>query len=116
MYMVAYGRDRQKMMQSGWGCGYLMIPNTHPVIINFIAEKAKPPVLDEDGYDSEQYTRNYLNVNVGKEITYTAEETVNGITYTVIGFDTAQAYHNETHDFKWVFNATVEMKRIIDSL
>lgn len=115
MYLVGYDSSRRKMMNAGWGCGYVMIPKTHPVVINWLADKAANALLPEEDRDFWNFT--YLTIaGIGEEITYTESKTVNDIEYIVIGFDTAHSYNGDHNDFDWVFNKTAEIKKVIDAI
>ena len=114
IYLVGYDRAFKDAIKTiGWGCGYVMIPKTHPLVINWYANKAKATEDRDD--DSSWYDDKYLTPpDANQEITYTEEETVNGIEYIVIGFDTAHGWNRPEHNFNWVFNETIELQNAID--
>lgn len=120
MYFVGYDQHFQKLAKTGWGCGYLMIPTNHPVVIHWQTMAARRKA-EYDALTSEEqdeiyfYDDRYLSAMGGhQEITYTEPKTVNGIDYIVIGWDTAHSFNGPEHDFNYVFNETVEIKKIVD--
>jgi hypothetical protein len=104
MYLVGYNKEFIKVCNTGWGCGYVMIPTTHPIVIKWINSK------NDDNYTG------YLSIDADQEITYTEEKSVNGIDYIVIGFDTAHSYNNiDNCGFDYVFNETIKLQNLIDN-
>jgi hypothetical protein len=106
IYLVGYAEDFKAMVKGGWGCGYVMIPEGHIVVEQWKArrkEEGLPP------------TGGYLQIG-DEEITFTEQKTVNGINYTVIGFDTAHSYNRPENDFHYVFAQTLALQAVIDAV
>lgn len=107
MYMIGFDRDFIKRTQSGWGCGYVCIPVGHPYY-----EVIAPVNV---GYHEESYT-DYPQVGgFAQEINYNELKVINGVNYRVIGFDCAHSWHNDKHDFDYVFSETLKLKTIVDN-
>jgi hypothetical protein len=116
IYLIGYERSFKEHCNTGWGCGYVMIPTTHKLVIDWKAQIAKPrDENDEEDHYRDFYDRYLTPPNCGHEITYTEEKMVNGIEYVVIGFDTAHSFNGPQHDFDWVFNQTVELQQVVDA-
>ena len=106
IYTVGYDSAFKKAMNGriGWGCGYILIPLDH----KFLQSKE---VVDEDS------VMWYTQIpSFSEEITLDESKVVNGITYKCLGFDTAHSWNNDTHNYEWVLNKTLEMQRIVEGV
>ena len=98
---VPYTEDFIKARRSGWGCGYIWIPNEHPILVKLITE------TDQQWYY-------YLQPkNCEQEITYSQWDDKQD--YYVIGFDTAHSYNNSSHDEAYVIEETKKIKALVDA-
>lgn len=98
IYTVGYDSQFRTSCNTGWGCGYCMIPKGHP-ILNLI--DAEYGYLQVPGFD--------------EEITYSEWGKLDGEDFYVIGFDTAHIYNNEKHNFDYVLSQTIKMQQLIDN-
>ncbi len=111
MYLVGYG-EYLKNVEKGWGCGYVMIPINHPIVLKWNADRAE----EEKNSDPEEfYPDKYMSFLSSEEITYTEYKTVSGVEYVVVGFDTAHSWNHKGHDFDYVFQRTTILKAEIDN-
>lgn len=96
--LTAYSTEFQKSCNTGWGCGYVLIPLEHPFLVKRL--------LNEDTYFYPQ-----INGFI-EEITFCEEQ--NG--FLKIGFDTAHRWNNLENSPKiWVEQKANELKRCIDN-
>lgn len=95
----AYEQRFIEVANSGWGCGYVIIPKGHPFRVF--------ELLEEDD--------RYFNIQVGgfsEEITYCAKEGEN----LVLGFDTAHSWNNiENSGKSEVERLTEDLRQCIES-
>jgi hypothetical protein len=105
MYMVGYSESlREAIGNCGWGCGYVMIPKQTMMVQCFLNE------FDRD----ENF---FITIdNFTDAITFNEMKHINGTEYLVVGFDTMHGWNKPEHDFEWVFNKTLELKRCIDNM
>lgn len=109
MYLIGYDQEFKKTCHTGWGCGYVAIPaDSNLVVKHFEA-------IEQAQSETEYFVSDYLQIGE-QETTYTRSETLNGIDYLVIGFDTAHSYNNASHDFQYVFNETLKMLNEVNNL
>ena len=95
--LIAYSTEFQKSCNTGWGCGYVLIPLEHPFLVKRL--------LNNDNYFYPQIE--YFS----EEITYCEE--VNGV--LKVGFDTAHSWNNLENSSKlFVELKTNELKNCID--
>ena len=97
---MPYNESFIQSCNTGWGCGYVLIPKNHPILVKLLFEN--------DGYF-------YLQLpNFSEEITL-SEWVSNGEFYK-IGFDTAHGWNNlENSGINFVEAKALEMQKIIDS-
>jgi len=116
MYMVGYDHEFKTSCNSGWGCGYVMIPKTSRVAELILREKAADEAQAdaEDHYMASYYTP--MHMNSEEECTHFEEETVNGVDYFVVGFDTAHINNGPHHDFDYVFSQTAAILKLHQEL
>lgn len=96
--LIAYDTEFQKSCNTGWGCGYVLIPLEHPFLVKRL--------LNDDSYFYPQIE------DFSEEITFCKEE--NGL--LKIGFDTAHSWNNLENSSKtFVDLKTRELKKCIDS-
>lgn len=95
-----YSQEFINSTNSGWGCGYVLIPKNHPILVKLLFEN--------DAYF-------YLQIpGFSEEITLSEWEP-NGEFYR-IGFDTAHRWNNiENSSLGFVEFKTNELKRLVDS-
>jgi len=55
-------------------------------------------------------------MNSEEECTHFEEETVNGVDYFVVGFDTAHINNGPHHDFDYVFSQTAAILKLYQEL
>lgn len=96
--LLPYSEDFIKSTNSGWGCGYVLIPLTHPFLVK--------QLLNNDTYFYPQID------GFSEEITYCENEG----DYLCIGFDMAHSWNNIENSTKAVVEAkTNELKTLIDN-
>jgi hypothetical protein len=94
---MAYNGDFVSSCKTGWGCGYVHIPEDHPILVKL-----------KEGWG------NYLELdNCPEEITYS--EWDKDKEYFVIGFDTAHIYNNDLHDEAYVTAQANAIKALVDA-
>lgn len=118
MYLVGYDRKFQELARSGWGCGYIAIPENHPVIVNYLKRISEEQAAKDSASDDEYiWVDDYIRINgMEQETTYTIEQVINGNKYYVLGFDTAHSYNDVSNDFNWVFNETIKILNLVNSI
>lgn len=107
MYLVGYDQNFIKNCQTGWGCGYVAIPTKSNLVKNHFQQ------IEKDQSETDYYVSDYLQIGE-QEITYTRSETINGVEYLVIGFDTAHIYNNSSHNFQYVFTETAKLLEAVN--
>ena len=115
-YMIGYNDDFMKFCNSGWGCGYLLIPPAHP----FVENVKKRMEYDQDNDFDEYGLIYYCQFDNSKcdceQITLATWKEINGINYLLIGFDTAHSWNSTEKDtFTVVFDMTMRLQQYIDS-
>jgi hypothetical protein len=97
---VVENRDRfSTLRDTGWGCGYVTIPEGHPIMIQLL--------------DDTQDNNFHLWVfGFSQEITLSMF--LDNGDYK-IGFDTAHVYNNSSHDEAWVRDKAEELKILVDA-
>jgi hypothetical protein len=96
---MGYDAKFKEHHRGGWGCGYVLIPKDHPILVKLI---------DNDGWG------NYLQPdNCPEEITYSEWEKDGE--HFKIGFDTAHSYNNSSHDEQYVIDRANEIKALVDA-
>jgi hypothetical protein len=96
--LTEYQESFKNSCNTGWGCGYVLIPLSHP----FANVKM---LLNDDVYF-------YPQINgFSEEITFSKVEG----NFLVIGFDTAHSWNNPTHDKNFVEQKANELKTFIDN-
>jgi len=93
--------DFIKATGSGWGCGYVYIPNEHPILVKLITET------------NQQWNYCLQPKDCEQEITYSAWNKEQD--YYVIGFDTAHSYNNSSHDENYVTSEAQKIKAFVDA-
>ena len=96
--LTEYQESFKNSCNTGWGCGYVLIPLNHP----FADVKM---LLNNDTYFYPQIS------GFSEEITFAEVEGE----FLVIGFDTAHGWNNSTHDKNFVEQKTNELKTFIDN-
>jgi hypothetical protein len=96
--VVAYGERFRGMNEMGWGCGYVIIPTGHPILIKLLDDDGQYFYLQPEEFDQEITLSNKVDDNFYK-----------------IGFDTAHIYNNASHDEAWVTKKAEELKEIVDA-
>jgi hypothetical protein len=96
--LIGYSNEFRNSNKIGWGCGYVLIPLSHP----FADVKL---LLNNDTYFYPQIE------GFSEEITYAEIED----DFLKIGFDTAHSWNNETHNKDFVERKANELKAFIDS-
>lgn len=90
---------RSRVFQFGWGNGYVAVPKGH--------ELYEMKYTDIEG----------LHGQLCKEpLTYTGYAIINDNHYWVIGFDTAHAWNDNTHNKRYVLDQTEELYKSIARL
>jgi len=91
-----------------------MIPKTSRVAELILREKA----ADEADAEAEDLASYYtpMHMNSEQECTYFEEETVNGVDYFVVGFDTAHSNNGPRHNFDYVFSQTAKILQMHQEL
>jgi len=102
MYLIGYDKDFKTACKTGWGCGYVAIPADSDLVKNHYANVAKEQA------ETDYFVSDYLQIG-DNEITYTAEQEINGVNYLTIGFDTAHSWNSDKHDFNYVFTETAKL-------
>lgn len=120
MYLVGYDHEWIEATDSGWGCGYVMVPLNHPFMVELQAELDKEEAkCAEEGvvFWGGMYPQIYDNeFDFYEEITYYQDEEIDGVKYKVFGFHTGHLMNNiEKNPFDYVLKSTLEMKKLIDS-
>lgn len=96
---MAYDDDFKISCRTGWGCGYVHIPENHPILIK---------LTDNDGWGF------YLTPDgCPEEITYTKWDKEKE--YLIIGFDTAHSHNNSSHDEEYVTAQANAIKELVDT-
>jgi len=96
---MGYDEKFKSDNNTGWGCGYVLIPKDHPILVKLV---------DNDDWG------NYLQPdNCPEEITYSNWES-DGEHFR-IGFDTAHSYNNSSHDEQYVTDRANEIKALVDA-
>tara|TARA_R110000782_G_scaffold179542_2_gene270237 strand:- start:1635 stop:2045 length:411 start_codon:yes stop_codon:yes gene_type:complete len=103
---VAYEGSFLRLHNTGWGCGYVIIPKNHPILIKRLINiyDGCNFYLQPDGFSD--------------EITYCEEQQDSDNKYTgdfKIGFDTAHSWNNSSHDEAWVLEKTEELKICVNN-
>ena len=112
IYLVAFGDTFDDIRETGWGCGYVMIPTSYSIIKEWQEECTRKVMhADDDVY----WGKDYFQIG-DEEITYTEYKTVNDQEYLVIGFDTAHSYNGPHNDFDWVLSETLKLQQLIEEL
>lgn len=96
--LTEYQESFKNSCNTGWGCGYVLIPLKHP----FANVKM---LLNNDTYFYPQIS------GFSEEITFAEVEGE----FLVIGFDTAHSWNNSAHDKNFVEQKTNELKSSIDN-
>lgn len=87
--LIAYDKDFKTLIKTcGWGCGYVLIPESHP----FYSLK------DE-----------YINVGSDLETTYDQFDEYDGTKYRMVGFDTSHMWNSSKQDLSWVLSEVLGM-------
>lgn len=119
IYLVGFGDrfTRAGIRESGWGCGYVMIPTSYAIIKQWQKECTRADMeadMESDSLGLEHYlSKRYFQIG-NEEITYTEYKTFNGQEYVVIGFDTAHCHNGPHNDFDWVLNKTLELQQLVE--
>lgn len=101
----AYDEKYKLDCKTGWGCGYVIIPKEHPILVKErINSSSYDFYIQPEGFDQEI---SYCRKVVGEDKKFTGE--------WKIGFDTAHRYNNATHDKEWVEKKTEELKVCVES-
>jgi hypothetical protein len=96
---IAYEEDFRSNTRTGWGCGYVHIPEDHPILVKLI---------DNEGWGD------YLTPDdCPEEITFSLWD--KDKEYYVIGFDTAHSYNNSSHDEAYVTEQANAIKSLVDA-
>ena len=97
---MGYDAEFKQYHRGGWGCGYVLIPKDHPILVKLI---------DNEGWG------NYLQPDdCPEEITYSQWEK-DGEHFR-IGFDTAHSYNNPIiHDEQYVIDQANAIKALVDA-
>jgi hypothetical protein len=96
----AYDEDFKSHVKCGWGCGYVHIPEDHPILIKII--------------DSDDWTDYLTPEGCPEEITYSQWDKEQE--YYVIGFDTAHSYNDSfTHNEVYVTEQANDIKSLVDN-
>ena len=114
MYMVGYDHDFKTSCNSGWGCGYVMIPKASRVAELILREKSKDEAEAEANDFISYYTP--MHMNSEEECTLFEEKSVNGVDYFVVGFDTAHSWNGPRHNFNYVFSQTALILKLYQDL
>jgi len=93
----AYDKDFQEGCNTGWGCGYVHIPEKHPFLIKLLSEDE--PYLQPD--------------RCPEEITWS--EWDKDKEFYIIGFDTAHRHNGAHHDKEYVINQANEILGLVNS-
>ena len=96
--LTEYQESFKNGCNTGWGCGYVLIPLNHP----FADVKM---LLNNDTYFYPQIS------GFSEEITFAEVEGE----FLVIGFDTAHSWNNSTHNKNFVEQKANELKNFIDN-
>ena len=97
---IAYEKEfRSHVREMGWGCGYVHIPEDHPILVKLIGNEGWGDYLSPD--------------DCPEEITYS--EWDKDKEYFVIGFDTAHSYNNASHDEAYVTAQANAIKSLVDN-
>lgn len=112
IYTVGYDSEYIKQTNSGWGCGYILIPIEHPFLIA-MREKEK---LEFDA-DPENYSFwGYQIPEFSQEITLQKNVEINNTKYCKMGFDTSHIWNNKYNsNYDRVLEWTLEMQSIVES-
>lgn len=111
MYMVGYDKDFKKTCNTGWGCGYVAIPSNHRLVSKHWEQKNK-----ESNDDVYCFSLPYFEIlKFDQEITFTETKEINGVSYLVIGFDTAHSWNDGTHDLNYVLNETAKILEQVEN-
>lgn len=118
IYLVGFGdRFTRSNYETGWGCGYVMIPTSYSIIKRWQEDCTRADIdadMESDILGIEHYlSKRYFQIG-DEEITYTEYKTVNGQEYVVIGFDTAHSYNGPHNDFDWVLNETLKLQQLVE--
>ena len=93
-----YKKEFVEQCHTGWGCGYVLIPENHPYMAKALICEEESGMLQVDGFD--------------EEITFCERIKDN---YLKIGFDTAHRWNDYYNDEEWVILKANHMKDIIDN-
>ena len=112
IFSVGFEKDYIKQCNTGWGCGYIMIPLNHPFLIAMQAIEDEAYKRDRERY----YFTGYQIPRFSEEITLCEDDELEGVNYKLLGFDCAHSWNNiENSDRKFVISKTLEMQRIVES-
>jgi len=109
MYLIGYDEHFKSVCKTGWGCGYVAIPADSEIVKQHFAR------IEEEQSQTDYYVSDYLQIGE-QEITWTQSQTLNGVDYLVIGFDTAHSYNSSKHDFEYVFTETQKLLTEVNDL
>ena len=96
--VVEYEERFRGTAEMGWGCGYVIIPTGHPILIKLLDDDGQYFYLQPEEFDEEITLSRRVDDNFYK-----------------IGFDTAHSYNNASHDEAWVTKKAEELKEIVDA-
>jgi hypothetical protein len=107
IYSVGYDESFIKMANTGWGCGYIMIPLDHPFLT------AMNNLLTGDDYMDWGYCQ---IPEFEEEITLDESDELNGVKYRRLGFDMAHSHNNMSNSSRdIVICQTIKMQSIVES-
>lgn len=112
MYVVGYDKEWKKQTGSGWGCGYVMIPEGSKVHELFVKEQKEE--RERDDFAFKYYPQDMWKC--GEECTYFETAEVGGVKYCVAGFDTSHLHNDSSHDFNYVLSQTMKIKAMYEEM
>jgi hypothetical protein len=97
---IAYEEDFRSNTRAGWGCGYVHIPEDHPILVKLIDNEGWGDYLQPD--------------DCPEEITFSRWD--KDKEYYVIGFDTAHSYNDSAiHNEVYVTAQANAIKSLVDN-
>ena len=97
-YTVGYPQSFMESCNTGWGCGYILIPKDSSLGMHYADEQALYELPDEDGYAPKYYPQDMPH----QECTYFESITVGIKHYCVAGFDTAHSHNGPEDDLNFI--------------
>jgi hypothetical protein len=109
--LIGYSEDFRNATGSGWGCGYALIPESHPAYDRII----EVDDYEYGNYDNCSELHDVVWNGIQQEITLDVDIDISGKKYRKVGFDTAHIYNNmENSNFSFVNETTLKMVDLIE--